>query len=63
MRAALGLALAAGGVVLALMVLRGRTPFDATSASGGSASPSAPPNLAAMQAGSSEIVNRFGGTP
>lgn len=59
MRAALGLALVAGGALLVLMALHGRTPFDgSTSPSGGSA-PTAPIQnpLAASQ------IAHYGGMP
>lgn len=68
MRAALGLALAAGGVVLALLVLHGRTPFDVSSTSGltsatsgGSAAPT--PTYPVQNPTSSQQIQHFGGMP
>lgn len=64
MRAALGLALAAGGVVLALLVLHGRTPFDVAStsaSSGGSAAPT--PTYPVQNPTSSQQIQHFGGMP
>ena len=64
MRAALGLALAAGGVVLALLVLHGRTPFDVASTSasaGGSAAPT--PSYPIQNPTAGQTTQHFGGMP
>ncbi|HEY7975734.1 MAG TPA: hypothetical protein VID72_10350 [Ktedonobacterales bacterium] len=65
MRAALGLALAAGGVVLALLVLHGRTPFDVSSstsgASGGSAAST--PSYPIQNPTAAQTIQHFGGLP
>ena len=64
MRAALGLALAAGGVVLALLVLHGRTPFDVSSTSatsGGSAAPT--PSYPIQNPTAAQTIQHFGGMP
>lgn len=65
MRAALGLALVAGGGMLVLLILRGRTPFDGTSLSGGSAP--APEPVASSEPGTAKAATNsaqhFGGLP
>lgn len=68
MRAALGLALAAGGVVLALMILHGRTPFDSTSGSSGSAPASDTANrgyspYSVLNPTAASQIQHFGGMP
>lgn len=67
MRAALGLALIAGSALLGLLVLRGHTPFDATSASGGrvstSGASSATPAYNVQNPLKTSQIQHFGGMP
>jgi hypothetical protein len=64
MRAALGLALAAGGVVLALLVLHGRTPFDVSMVSGASGgSAASTPSYPIQNPTAAQTIQHFGGLP
>lgn len=64
MRAALGLALLAGGVMLALLALHGRTPFDVSSTSGASSGSAAPtPSYPVQNPTATQTIQHFGGLP
>ena len=65
MRAALGLALVAGSALLGLLVLRGHTPFDATSALSGrvSTSGASTPAYNVQNPTAASQIQHFGGMP